>query len=177
MSDKSQQTLVLNRHWQPIYRIDPVQAAILVLLGKAIVYKSFEDREIRSPSWSIPAPRIISLKDCKYYQPKRQGWSRTAIFKRDNYQCVQCGERQRHLLTLEHIIPRARWEKVSYDRGLPYNLDSFENCVTLCVRCNNYKGHRLPEEVGWNLVGRNPQAEEYSAFYRELADDLYGTSG
>ena len=61
-----------------------------------------------------------------------------ALFRRDGYICLYCGEKFRQLdLTRDHIIPMSRG-----------GSDSWENVVTACYRCNNQKGNRTPEEWG-----------------------------
>lgn len=63
---------------------------------------------------------------------------RTAVLKRDNYTCVNCG-RTGGELHVHHIIPRSE--------GGTNNLD---NLVTLCERCHSVqdaKGHELIRET------------------------------
>lgn len=64
------------------------------------------------------------------------------LFQRDNHTCCYCGERfPRSYLTREHIHP--------VSRGGP---NTWMNCVTACKACNNRKGDRFPEEIGWKLL-------------------------
>ncbi|MCB1299613.1 MAG: HNH endonuclease, partial [Microthrixaceae bacterium] len=42
--------------------------------------------------------------------------------------------------TIDHIIPRSRG-----------GADSWENLVACCLKCNNIKGDRTPQEMGWKL--------------------------
>ena len=59
-----------------------------------------------------------------------------ALFRRDGYICMYCGEQFKHAdLTRDHIIPMSRGGK-----------DCWENVVTACYRCNNQKGNKTPEE-------------------------------
>ena len=61
-----------------------------------------------------------------------------ALFRRDGYICMYCGEQFTQVdLTRDHIIPMSRG-----------GFDSWENTVTACYRCNNQKGNQTPEE--WN---------------------------
>lgn len=63
---------------------------------------------------------------------------RTAVLKRDNYTCVNCG-RTGGELHVHHIVPR--------NEGGTNNLD---NLVTLCERCHSVqdaKGHELIRET------------------------------
>lgn len=72
---------------------------------------------------------------------------RSAIYKRDNYQCVYCGfvEDVRPLvgrhssasLSLDHVVPESRG-----------GVTSVENLVTCCTVCNQEKGNKTPQEAG-----------------------------
>ena len=42
--------------------------------------------------------------------------------------------------TIDHILPRSRG-----------GADSWENLVACCLRCNNVKGDRTPQEMSWDL--------------------------
>jgi 5-methylcytosine-specific restriction endonuclease McrA len=71
--------------------------------------------------------------------------SRRALFARDGWRCVYCGDSAGRL-TLDHVVPRSR------------GGDSvWENVVTACAPCNLRKGDRLLEETHMNLA-RPPRA-------------------
>ena len=167
MSESS--VLVLNKFGMPIDKIDPVRAAVLILLEKAVSLKDNPEKQIRSPSWAIDVPEIIQMLNCRYVYQKSIPYSRRQVFKRDNNTCVRCGTQERSSLTIEHIIPRSRFEAINRERNLPYRCDSFENCVVLCRKCNQTKGNRLPEEIGWKLVGVRPTTfGEYGDWWEKL---------
>ena len=63
--------------------------------------------------------------------------SRRGVLRRDEHRCAYCGG---HAATVDHVLPRSR--------GGP---DTWDNLVACCVRCNNLKGDRTPEEKGWTL--------------------------
>ena len=67
---------------------------------------------------------------------------RARVYIRDRYTCQYCGE-HRHAkdLTLDHILPRAQG-----GGSTPANL------VTACVRCNQRKGNRTPEQARMPLL-------------------------
>lgn len=58
---------------------------------------------------------------------------REAIFERDGYRCVECGEIRRRKLTIDHRIPLAHG-----------GTNEDENLQTMCKECNNRKGDSLP---------------------------------
>jgi 5-methylcytosine-specific restriction endonuclease McrA len=71
--------------------------------------------------------------------------SRRALFARDGWRCVYCGDSAGRL-TLDHVVPRSR------------GGDSvWENVVTACAPCNLRKGDRLLEETHMHLP-RPPRA-------------------
>ena len=71
--------------------------------------------------------------------------SRRALFARDGWRCVYCGDGTARL-TLDHVVPRSR------------GGDSvWENVVTACGPCNLRKGDRLLEETPMHLK-RQPSA-------------------
>lgn len=64
------------------------------------------------------------------------------LFRRDHHMCAYCG----HIfaekkLEMEHIMPQSR--------GGP---NSWDNLVTSCNGCNNFKRDRTPEEAGMKLL-------------------------
>lgn len=160
--------LVLNKFGMPIDQIDPVRAAVLILLEKAVSLQDDTTSQIRSPSWSIDKPEIIQMLNCQYRYHKPTPYSRRAVFKRDDNTCVRCGCQERSTLTIEHIIPRSRFDQINRERNLTFRCDSFENCVVLCRKCNQTKGNRLPEEIGWKLVGVRPAFGEYAEWWKKL---------
>ncbi len=76
-----------------------------------------------------------------------------ALFVRDHDTCMYCGHKQFvRNLTRDHIIPRSMGGR-----------DEWNNVVAACKRCNHYKGSRLIEDCGWELVALpyTPNLAEY----------------
>jgi len=111
---------------------------------------------VRSPSISLFAPQVIRFPDCEYTSPliKTIKYSRKNIYHRDKNTCQYCGNMRlefrkalkdgatrKSLLNLDHIVPRAKGGK-----------SSWENIVTSCRWCNNDKGDKLLSELGWKLL-------------------------
>ena len=64
------------------------------------------------------------------------------ILERDRYRCQYCAEHKHAKdLTLDHILPRAQGGE-----STPANL------VTACVKCNQRKGNRTPEQARMPLL-------------------------
>ena len=62
--------------------------------------------------------------------------SRRGVLRRD----VSAAATAASASTIDHVIPRSRG-----------GADSWENLVACCLRCNNIKGDRTPQEMGWSL--------------------------
>jgi len=64
------------------------------------------------------------------------------LFHRDRFLCAYCGGKfAERALTRDHVQPLSRG-----------GGDSWMNCVACCVRCNQRKGNRRPEEAGMELL-------------------------
>jgi len=68
--------------------------------------------------------------------------SNRTLFQRDDHLCLYCGGRfsGRHL-SRDHVRPISQG-----------GVDQWNNVVTACVRCNNYKAGRTPEAAGMELL-------------------------
>jgi 5-methylcytosine-specific restriction endonuclease McrA len=89
-----------------------------------------------------------------------------ALFKRDAYLCLYCGEHFRDgELSRDHVTP------LSQD-----GADAWNNVVTACKRCNNHKAGRRPEQARMMLlaVPFTPTHAEYIYLQgkRVLADQM-----
>jgi len=58
---------------------------------------------------------------------------RDEVFARDGFRCVQCGEADRKLLTLDHIVPKSKG-----------GTNAAKNLQVLCRACNNRKADIVP---------------------------------
>lgn len=130
-------TLVLNAGYEPLAIVSFRRALVLVLAGKATVV-AHGGTPVVGCSITLLRPSVILL--ARYVRvPYRRAVpvTRRGVLRRDGFRCVYCGG---HATTVDHVLPRSR--------GGP---DSWENLVACCVRCNNTKGDRTPEEKGWAL--------------------------
>ncbi len=92
--------------------------------------------------------------------------SNAALFKRDAYLCLYCGERfMARDLSRDHIHPTSRG-----------GCDAWRNLATACRRCNNHKAGHTPEEAGMQLIAIpfTPSYAEYIYLKgrRILADQM-----
>jgi 5-methylcytosine-specific restriction endonuclease McrA len=111
----------------------------------------------------FPVPSVIKL--CNYIKIpfKSVELSRKNIIKRDNNKCQYCGKKSLGM-TIDHIIPKSRGGD-----------DTWENLITACLRCNNRKGNRTPDEAGMPLLSK-PRKPNHITFLRQqigLLDDSW----
>lgn len=92
--------------------------------------------------------------------------SNVTLFARDDHRCMYCGNKfHHHDLSRDHVTPvRLR------------GLDRWNNVVTACKRCNNFKAGRTPEQAGMQLLAIpfKPTHAEYVYLRgrRVLADQM-----
>ena len=81
----------------------------------------------------------VMLRSRDHYVPPLNN---PALFKRDAYLCMYCGERfQARDLSRDHVTPLSQ-------KG----VDDWNNVVTACRRCNNHKAGRRPEQAAMELL-------------------------
>ncbi|RIJ76672.1 HNH endonuclease [Nakamurella silvestris] len=137
-SSNAWRVLLLNATHEPLAVVTGRRALVLILAGKA---ESVEDRiagAVRSERLVLQIPAVVRLN--RYVRvPYRPPTSvtRAGILRRDGRICGYCGAKGD---TIDHVIPRSRGGKHSWD-----------NCVACCSRCNTRKADRLLEELGWKL--------------------------
>ena len=68
--------------------------------------------------------------------------SNRTLFQRDDHLCLYCGHRfsSRHL-SRDHVRPSSKG-----------GSDTWNNVVSACIRCNNFKAGRTPEDAGMELI-------------------------
>jgi hypothetical protein len=111
---------------------DPVE---LTMLGSVIVPSAVELTRYIYPAW-VERRREGTV-----------GFSYRAVHERDHWTCAYCGK---------HVSkkPRNRWLLATVDHVMPLSRGgptSWMNLVSSCMRCNNVKGGRTPEEAGMSL--------------------------
>ena len=95
------------------------------------------DREIRSPSFSMKLPSVISLKN--FIKPSEHpNFTRFNVFLRDKFTCQYCGDKKD--LTFDHLLPKSKG-----------GVTDWENVVTACSTCNVQKGGMLYKNCGLTL--------------------------
>ncbi|GAA1368470.1 HNH endonuclease [Brevibacterium luteolum] len=131
-------TLVLNAGYEPMSIVSFRRAIILVLAGKATVLAADSCVQVRSETLSLEQPSVILLT--RYVRPPSGAsvtLSRRGVLRRDDATCAYC---RGHANTVDHVLPRSRG-----------GGNTWQNLVACCRSCNNEKGDRTPEEMGWSL--------------------------
>lgn len=68
--------------------------------------------------------------------------ARKNIYERDNYTCAYCGRKfEEKNLNVDHVVPKHQGGKWCW-----------ENVVCSCIKCNNKKSNRTPEQAGMPLL-------------------------
>lgn len=131
------------------------KAVILLFLEKAEMIAAYDHKYLHSVSSAYPFPSIIRLSRYVRVPYKKIILSRKNILRRDGHRCQYCGATAESL-TIDHIIPKSRGGD-----------DSWENLVTACIRCNNKKGNRMPEEINM-LLTKRPMRPNHVTFLRHF---------
>jgi 5-methylcytosine-specific restriction endonuclease McrA len=137
VSPESCPTLVLNADYRPLsyYPLSlwSWQDAIKAIFLERVHVVSSYDRIVKSPSFEMFLPSVVSLKD--YVRPARHpAFTRFNVFLRDRFQCQYCGDKDD--LTFDHVVPRSRGGRTTW-----------ENVVAACAPCNLKKANKLPREI------------------------------
>jgi 5-methylcytosine-specific restriction endonuclease McrA len=135
------------------------KAIVLLYLGKVELIESHRDKKVRAASMVMPFPSIVRLSVYVRVPFKKIILSRKNILRRDGHRCQYCG-RADLALTIDHIQPISRGGE-----------ETWENLVCACVRCNNSKGDRTPDEALMPLR-RRPMRPNYVTFIRHFVGSL-----
>ena len=131
-------TLVLNAGYEPLAVVSFKRALVLVLNQKATILAGATDQVVRSSSMQYELPTVILLQRyVRIPNSKKVPVSRRGVLRRDNHRCGYCGKNAN---TIDHVLPKSRG-----------GADSWENLIACCLRCNNLKSDKTPQEMGWEL--------------------------
>ena len=145
--------LVLNQDYSALTVCTIRRAIVLLHLRKADVVEANPKRVMRSPSVCFPWPSIVRLRFYVRVPYRRIMLSRRNVLRRDGFRCQYCMARDH--LTVDHVLPKSRGGK-----------HVWTNLVAACIKCNNKKGGRTPEEAGMPLR-RLPFRPSHVMFIRD----------
>jgi hypothetical protein len=112
-----------------------------------------------NPDIKFKKPSIIRVDKWINMTANRVPLSKENIFKRDNHECVYCGSNDKKSLTLDHVIPQSKG-----------GLDSWENLVTACKKCNNEKDSLTIEE--WGKEEPKPYRPHFLLMIKKYSGDI-----
>lgn len=129
--------LILNADYRPLsyfpLSIWPWQDAIKAIFRDSVVVVSEYERIVSSPTLDVKLPSVLALKQF-VPQSETPVFTRFNVFLRDEWECQYCShEFKTHQLTFDHVIPRSKGGKTSWD-----------NIVAACRHCNALKGNKMP---------------------------------
>lgn len=152
-------TLVLNAGYEPLAVVSFKRALVLVMNEKATVIEHDAEEPVWGTRASYDRPAVIVLtRYVRVPVSRRIPVTRRGVLRRDAYRCAYCAK---PASTIDHILPRSRG-----------GADSWENLAACCLRCNNIKSDRTPQEMGWELriTPRPPHGTAWSVRGAERAD-------
>lgn len=146
---------MLNQNYEAMSICNVQRAVVLLFLGKAELISSKDSKKVHSVRTALPFPTIVRLRVYIKVPYKKIVLSRKNILRRDNHKCIYC-QRADLQLTIDHIIPKSKGGD-----------DTWENLVTACVKCNNKKGDRSPEEAKMTLL-KKPSKPSHITFMKHF---------
>lgn len=134
-------TLLLDFSMQPVGRMSWERAVTQFFKGKVEILDSYEDRDIKSVTFSMKMPAVV--RELNVYRRKNAvKFSRENVYTRDNGKCQYCAEKvPRAKATYDHVVPRDAGGKTKWD-----------NIVIACFNCNQKKRNRTPEQAKMKLL-------------------------
>lgn len=152
-------TLVLNAGYEPLTVVSFKRAMVLVMNDKASVIEHVEGEPVWAGRSAYERPVVIILsRYVRVPAARRMPVTRRGVLRRDDHRCGYCG---RAASTIDHVLPRSRG-----------GADSWENLVACCLKCNNVKSDRTPQEMGWELrtTPRPPHGSAWTVRGAERSD-------
>ncbi len=132
----------------------------------AALQKQFEPDAhswIRTPHFEIAVPKIIRLLVYERLPERHVKLTRRNIFARDRNRCQYCGQTfPTSELSLDHIVPRVQG-----------GMNSWENIVCACTRCNMRKGGRTPRQAHLTLVRKPVKPKRNPTITIRLGEKKY----
>lgn len=160
--------LVLNRNFQPVHIVGVKDAMRLLISDKCQIvdqnYHCFNTEEwaqhseqsrqdvIRTVSRQFLIPEVVRLLEFDRRIRYTINYTRDNIFFRDSYSCQYCGKKlTKKDATIDHIIPKSRIEEFDITTQ---QMQSWDNVITSCGKCNTRKSNRTPQEAGMRLLSQ-----------------------
>jgi 5-methylcytosine-specific restriction endonuclease McrA len=107
------------------------------------------ERMLASPSFEMRMPSIIRMLYYIRRPMQKVALTKKNVLIRDDHACQYCGGHGERMMTVDHVIPKSRGGE-----------STWENLVCACMRCNNRKNNRIPQEANMTLL-RKPRQPKY----------------
>jgi 5-methylcytosine-specific restriction endonuclease McrA len=180
--------LVLNKVYSAIRVVDAFKAFNLLIADKAEViaveHGKFVNYDLRSwrdaaefqrtfehddhewvttPSIVIAVPKIVRLLGYDRVPREQVKLNRRNIYARDASRCQYCGKHfSTKELTIDHVVPRVQG-----------GMNTWDNLVCACVRCNARKGGRTPTQANMRLMRTPVKPKRNPAIAMRLGSPRY----
>lgn len=139
-------TLVLDTSYQPLGTVSWQKAFLLLIKEYVEVVEEYADVVVHSAKQTWKVPAVIRFVKKVFRKNRKMKFSRKNIYLRDRGECQYCAKPvARDDFTWDHVLPRSKGGK-----------SEWENLVLCCIKCNQKKGDKTPEEAGLKLI-RKPQ--------------------
>jgi hypothetical protein len=139
--------LVLDRNGMLMGEMAFTKAVRAIVSGRAVILDPKAWTRVDVFPVSIYRITVILFPNAQAQgKIKLLGKGKTVILRRDDFMCQYCGNRAS---TLDHVRPRCQGGTTSY-----------KNLVAACLRCNNAKSGRTPEQAGMKLLRPVPSARQ-----------------
>lgn len=149
MNSNKKLCLILDNSYMPRSITTTERAFVVMYKGNAEVLESYNEIfKTVNQSFTFYKPCIIRINAYVHMEYKELPLRREYIYKRDNYECVYCGSTNKKTLTLDHVFPKAKGGK-----------DSWNNLVTCCKSCNSEKADLTIQE--WGKEDPKPKRPHY----------------
>ena len=150
--------LMLNQNYEPLTICSARRAIVLLFQGKGEMIETADGLKIHTVTRAYSLPSVVRLWQYKRVPFRKIMLSRKNIITRDGHRCQYCGTK-RGAMTIDHIIPK----KLN-------GSDTWDNMTCACVRCNNKKGDRTPEQAGMTIRKQPVRPSHISFIQRHLGD-------
>jgi len=148
--------LMLNQNYEPLTICSARRAIVLLFQGKGEMIETADGLKIHTVSRAYSLPSVVRLRQYKRVPFRKIILSRKNIITRDGHRCQYCGTKK-GAMTIDHVIPKKQ------NGG-----DTWDNMVCACVRCNNKKGDRTPEQAGMPIRKRPTRPSHISFIQHHL---------
>ncbi len=126
------------------HQVTLARAVTLMNHTRAVIPAEAGLLELHSPSQVVLVPDQIVFNINRALIPRMPQPTRRSIYEREKGQCAYC---DRWIpfsdATLDHVLPQSMEGETTW-----------ENLVNCCLRCNQRKGGRTPEQAGMKLLLR-----------------------